>query len=443
MIRNSEADEMRAKILSLIPEYFQRAFDKGTFIPGKTPIPASGKVFDSDDVAGLIEASLDFWLTAGRFAEAFEEKFAERVGTSHCCLVNSGSSANLLALAALTSRTLGGRALVPGDEVITPAVGFPTTVNPIYQLGLTPVYVDVEPRTYNVSLGSLKKAISPKTKAIFMAHTLGNPFDCGGAASFAREHGLWLVEDCCDALGSEFQNRGTGTFGDLAAFSFYPAHHITTGEGGAVVTDSHELAALIQSFRDWGRHCRCAPGQDNRCGMRFSQQFGELPKGYDHKYVYSEIGYNLKMTDMQAAVGLSQLKKLDAFIEKRRENFQYLSERLQDFQDTILLPAATPGSNPSWFGFPLAIKPECGIVREDLLRFLEQRKVGTRLLFGGNLTRQPAYIGRKHRIAEELRNTDFVMNHVFWVGIYPGLTREMLDYTVSCISEFLAEQRRL
>jgi CDP-6-deoxy-D-xylo-4-hexulose-3-dehydrase len=438
MRHDSETDEMRTKILSLVPEYFQRAFKKEKFIPGKTPIPASGKVFDSDDIASLIDASLDFWLTAGRFAEEFEENFAERTGMSHCFLVNSGSSANLLALAALTSRTLGSRALVPGDEVITPAVGFPTTVNPIYQLGLTPVYVDVELQTYNAPLDNIKEALSPRTKAIFMAHTLGNPFDCESISSFAKEHSLWLVEDCCDALGSEFQNRKVGTFGDLATFSFYPAHYITTGEGGAVVTDSRELAALLQSFRDWGRHCQCATGQDNRCGMRFSRQFGELPKGYDHKYVYSEIGYNLKMTDMQAAVGLSQLKKLDGFIEKRRENFKYLGERLQGLKDMILLPRVSLGSNPSWFGFLMAIKPEFGIVREDLLRFLEQRKVGTRLLFGGNLTRQPAYIGRKHRISQELQNTDFVMNHAFWVGIYPGLTHEMLDYTVSCISEFLA-----
>jgi CDP-6-deoxy-D-xylo-4-hexulose-3-dehydrase len=391
-------------------------------------------VFDQDDVFALVDASLDFWLTAGRFAEEFEEKFAGWVGTGHAFLVNSGSSANLLALACLTSGTLGDRALKPGDEVITVAAGFPTTVNPIYQYGLIPVYADVDLATYNASFESVRAAASHRTKAIFLAHTLGNPFDAERIASFARENSLWLIEDCCDALGSELGGRKTGTFGDLSTFSFYPAHHITMGEGGAVLTSSPELARLVQSFRDWGRDCRCNPGQDNRCGMRFSQKFGELPEGYDHKYVYSEIGYNMKATDMQAAVGLSQLKKLEGFIDKRRKNFRYLRERLQNLQDKIILPEESPNSNPSWFGFPIAIKPESGIVREDMLRYLDTCRIGTRLLFGGNLTRQPAYIGRNHRIAGELKNTDYVMNNVFWVGVYPGLSEEMLSYIVSCIS---------
>lgn len=430
-------DERRSEILALMPDYFYRAFPKSDFIPGKSPVPVSGKVFDAEDLAALVDASLDFWLTTGRFAEQFERNFAQWVGVNHAFLVNSGSSANLIALAALTSQTLGSRALQPGDEVITVAAGFPTTVNPIYQYGLVPVYVDVELGTYNVSLQSVVDALSPKTKAILIAHTLGNPFDAESIALLAKEKGLWFIEDCCDALGSELEGQKVGTFGDIATFSFYPAHHITMGEGGAVLTRSVELTRLIQSFRDWGRDCCCDPGQDNRCGMRFCRQFGELPDGYDHKYVYSEIGYNLKVTDMQAAVGLSQLKKLDGFIEQRQKNYAYLKERLVKYSDRMLLPESTKTSQPSWFGFPIGIKPESGIVREDMLRYLDSRKIGTRLLFGGNLTRQPAYLGKKHRISGILTNTDFVMNQVFWVGVYPGLSQEMLDYIVDSIDSFL------
>ena len=436
MKNKTGADERRSEILSLLPDYFNHAFPKQNFIPGKSPVPVSGKVFDVDDLASLMEASLDFWLTTGRFAEEFERDFAAWVGLNHAFLVNSGSSANLIALAALTSQTLGQRALQPGDEVITVAAGFPTTVNPIYQYGLVPVYADVELGTYNVSLQSVADALSPKTKALFIAHTLGNPFDVEKIALLAKEKGLWLIEDCCDALGSELGGRKVGTFGDIATFSFYPAHHITMGEGGAVLTHSAELARLIQSFRDWGRDCCCDPGQDNRCGRRFSQKFGELPAGYDHKYVYSEIGYNLKLTDMQAAVGVSQLKKLDGFIGRRRENYAYLRDKLEKHSDRLLLPEPTKGSNPSWFGFPIGIKLQSGIVREDLLRYLDLRKIGTRLLFGGNLTRQPAYLEKKHRISGTLTNTDFVMNQVFWVGLYPGLSREMLDYIVSSMDAF-------
>jgi CDP-6-deoxy-D-xylo-4-hexulose-3-dehydrase len=430
-------DTVRSEILSLIPDYFKSAFPKQRFVPGETPIPVSGRVFDERDVAALVDASLDFWLTAGRFADEFERNFAEYVGTEHAFLVNSGSSANLLALACLTSKTLSGRALEPGDEVITVAAGFPTTVNPIYQYGLTPVYVDVELGTYNTTLEMIRRAVSPRTKAILLAHTLGNPFDAERISNFAKENSIWLIEDCCDALGSLLHGKKAGAFGDVSTFSFYPAHHITMGEGGAVLTNSSELAGLIQSFRDWGRDCRCNTGMDNRCGMRFRRKFGELPEGYDHKYVYSEIGYNFKATDMQAAVGLSQLKKLDGFIARRKENFRYLFDRLRGLGDKILLPEAAPNSDPSWFGFPIAIRPETGLKRGDILRYLQSKRIGTRMLFGGNLTRQPAYIGRDHRVAGELRNTDYVMNNVFWVGVYPGLSSQVLSYVAECFEVFL------
>jgi CDP-6-deoxy-D-xylo-4-hexulose-3-dehydrase len=426
----------RAEILSLIPAHYEEVFPKRRFIPGETRIPVSGRVFDERDIASLVDAALDFWLTAGRFAREFEEKFAKWVGVKHAHLVNSGSSANLLAIACLTSKTLGDRALKLGDEVITAAAGFPTTVNPIYQCGLTPVYADVQLGTYNAAPESIEAAMSPRTKAIFLAHTLGNPFDASRVAEFARENSLWLIEDCCDALGSELYGKKTGTFGDISTFSFYPAHHITMGEGGAVLTNSDTLAGLIQSFRDWGRDCRCDTGQDNRCGGRFSQKLGELPFGYDHKYIYSEIGYNMKATDMQAAIGLSQLEKLDGFIARRRENFNYLYNRLKDIEDKLLLPQATPGSDPSWFGFPMAIRPETHISRAALTKYLDSKKIGTRPLFGGNLTRQPAYTGRDHRIAGELRNTDYAMDNVFWMGVYPGLSEEMLDYAAECLIEF-------
>jgi CDP-6-deoxy-D-xylo-4-hexulose-3-dehydrase len=432
---NGAGNTKRAEILSLIPEHFEEAFHKRKFVPGEMHIPVSGRVFDERDVASLVDASLDFWLTAGRFAGEFEEKFAKWVGAGYAHLVNSGSSANLLAIACLTSKTLGDRALKPGDEVITTAAGFPTTAGPIYQYGLTPVYVDIRLGTYNAALGEIEAAISPRTKAIFLAHTLGNPFDARNAAKFARDNSLWLIEDCCDALGSELDGKRAGTFGDISTFSFYPAHHITMGEGGAVLTDSPKLSELIRSFRDWGRDCRCETGHDDRCGMRFSQKFGELPHGYDHKYVYSEIGYNLKATDMQAAIGLSQLGKLDGFVARRRENFNYMSERLKDLGDRLLLPEAAPGSNPSWFGFPIGIRPEANIERVDLLRYLDSKKIGTRLLFGGNLTRQPAFLGRNHRVAADLRNTDYVTDNVFWVGVYPGLSDEMLNYAAACIRE--------
>lgn len=429
----SKADKIRAKILSHISEYKQAAFPDKAFIPGVTAVPVSGKVFDEADIASLVDASLDFWLTAGCYADTFERHFSEVCGLRHSFLVNSGSSANLLAIAVLASHTLGKRAIFPGDEVITVAAGFPTTVNPIYQVGAVPVYVDVEIPTYNTTPERIEAAISPKTKAIILAHTLGNPFDAESIAKIAKDNGIWLIEDCCDALGSKLHGKKVGTFGDIATYSFYPAHHITMGEGGAVATDCGELAKLIQAFRDWGRDCTCATGHDNRCGKRFSQKFGELPEGYDHKYVYSEIGYNLKVTDMQAAIGVSQLKKLDLFIKKRRENFTCLFNALKECEEFFILPQATPNSNPSWFGFPMTIRRESALDREDLMRYLDTKKIGTRLLFGGNLTKQPAYMGKNHRIIGGLGNTDFVMEKVFWLGVYPGLTNEMLDYIIDSI----------
>lgn len=438
----NKADKIRSQILSCIPQYLQFAFAEKPFVPGVSPVPVSGKVFDEDDVSALVDASLDFWLTAGRYAATFEQRFANVCGLRHSFLVNSGSSANLLAIAALTSPSLGGRAIVPGDEVITTAAGFPTTVNPIYQIGAVPVYIDVEIPTYNTTLARIEEALSPKTKAIILAHTLGNPFDAEVIADFSRKNGLWLIEDCCDALGSELKGEKVGTFGDIATYSFYPAHHITMGEGGAVSTNSDELAKLLQSFRDWGRDCTCATGYDNRCGSRFSQKFGELPKGYDHKYVYSEIGYNLKVTDMQAAVGVSQLKKLNYFIQKRRENFFYLTRALEKYSDFFLLPKKTPNSMPSWFGFPLAIRPDSGINREGLLQFLNSQKIGTRLLFGGNLTKQPAYIGKKHRVVGDLINTNFIMSQAFWLGIYPALSVNMLSFIVESFEEFLTKNNK-
>jgi len=431
----SRAEEIRKQILELVGEYSREAFAKKPFVPGETPVPVSGRVFDGKDVATLVDSSLDFWLTSGRFAEEFERKFANRVGVRCARLVNSGSSANLIAMSVLTSPTLGERQLKPGDEVITVAAGFPTTVNPIFQNRAVPVFIDVELGTYNADVSKLEAALSPRSRAIIFAHTLGNPFDVKTVAAFARKHNLWLIEDCCDALGATFEGQNAGTFGDLATVSFYPAHHITMGEGGCVLTDKPYLAKLIESFRDWGRDCWCAPGKENTCGKRFEWQLGSLPRGYDHKYTYSHIGYNLKVTDMQAAVGLSQLDKLDGFIAARKRNFATLHKGLEPVQDFFLLPEATPGSDPSWFGFPIAVKPESGVTRDRVIHHLESHKIGTRLLFGGNLTRQPAYKDCEFRIAGELTNADYVMNNVFWIGVYPGLTEEMLQYMLTSLGE--------
>ena len=406
------------------------------FVRGETPVPVSGKVLDASDYVHLVEASMEGWLTAGRFHEDFERGLARYVGVRNAVFVNSGSSANLVALSALTSPKLGKKALKPGDEVITVAAGFPTTVNPIIQNGLVPVFVDVELATYDAVIDQVKEAISPKTRAIMMAHTLGNPFDVAQIKSICQEHDLWLVEDSCDALGSTYDGKRTGSFGDTATVSFYPAHHITTGEGGAVFVNKPLIKKQVESFRDWGRDCYCATGHDNTCHKRFEWQLGNLPKGYDHKYIYSHIGYNLKATDMQAALGLSQLKKLDRFVSARKQNFATLGRLLGDIPDFIM-PEATANSDPSWFGFPLTIRQESAIDRTELLRHLDQHRIGTRLLFAGNLLKQPAYMNIDHRVIGDLKNSDLVMTNTFWLGVYPGLTSEMLEYVSYVIHEFV------
>jgi CDP-6-deoxy-D-xylo-4-hexulose-3-dehydrase len=432
---SSTKEELRRKILDLVHEYHDVAFGAKPFSDAPSA-PVAGRVFDARELQNLVDASLDFWLTGGRYAQEFERRFAEFFGLQHAMLVNSGSSANLLALSCLTSAQLKERQLRPGDEVITVAAGFPTTVNPIFQNQLVPVFLDVTIPTYDVDIDRLEAAISPRTKAIFMAHTLGNPFDLAAVADCAKRHGLWLIEDCCDALGSTYQGRLAGTFGDLSTFSFYPAHHITMGEGGAVLTNSRQLKKLVESFRDWGRDCWCQTGHDNTCRRRFDWKLGELPYGYDHKYTYSHIGYNLKLTDMQAAVGVAQLDKLPDFIRQRRENFRKLYEGLSDLQDIFVLPQATEGSDPSWFGFPIGVRTDAPFSREELLRHLETQRVGTRLLFGGNLLRQPAYQGLNYRVVGELSNSDWVMNQVFWIGVYPGLDAARVAHQLDAIHQF-------
>jgi len=430
---NPKADQLRAQILSLIGEYHQAAFPEKTFIPGESYVSYAGRVFDDREIRNLVDASLDFWLTTGRFAQRFERDFAQWIGARHCLLVNSGSSANLVALAALTSPRLGDRRLRPGDEVITVAAGFPTTLNPIFQNGLVPVFVDVTLRNYNVDTSQLKAALSPRTRAMILAHTLGNPFDVDAVSRFARDHDLWLVEDCCDAVGSTWCGRKVGTFGDLATVSFYPAHHITMGEGGAVLTNTPALHTIAESFRDWGRDCWCEPGCDNTCGKRFGWQLGDLPAGYDHKFTYSHIGYNLKLTDMQAAVGLAQLEKLAGFVAARRRNFSALREGLAGLEEFFILPEPTAGAEPSWFGFPIAVRPEAPFSRNQATRYLEDHKIATRLLFGGNLVRQPAYRDSAFRVVGSLSQTDFVMNQVFWIGVYPGIQGQILEYMLETL----------
>lgn len=427
------ADELRAQILEMVSRYYRAAFPPQKFIPGETPVPISGKVFDEAEIRLLVDAGLDFWLTTGRYAAQFEDEFARLFGLRYAMLANSGSSANLLALTALTSSSLGEKALRAGDEVITVASGFPTTVNPIIQNNLVPVFVDVEIPTYNVETSQLEAALSTRTRAVSLAHTLGNPFDLATVTDFVKRHNLWLIEDCCDAVGATYNNRHVGTFGDMATVSFYPAHHITMGEGGCVLTNRPMLKTLIESFRDWGRDCWCVPGVSNTCGKRFEWQLGDLPYGYDHKYTYSHIGYNLKLTDMQAAVGVAQLKKLPSFIETRRRNFAFLYEGLRDLEEFFILPQATNNSEPSWFGFPLAVRLDAPFSRDDVLRYLENYKIATRLLFGGNLLRQPAYQNVQHRKIGDLANSDFVMNQVLWMGVWPGLTIEMLSFVIETL----------
>jgi CDP-6-deoxy-D-xylo-4-hexulose-3-dehydrase len=421
----------------LVAEYHAAAFPTEPFVPGESPIPVSGKVFDAAELEHLVDASLDFWLTTGRYAARFEREFARVMNVRHALLVNSGSSANLVALSALTSPSLGERRLRPGDEVITVATGFPTTVNPTIQNGLVPVFTDVHIPTYNIDVSQLEAARSERTRAIMVAHTLGNPFDVGTVAAFAKQHDLWLIEDCCDAVGATFRGQRVGTFGDLATVSFYPAHHITMGEGGAVLTSKPAIKKLVESFRDWGRDCWCDPGKENTCGKRFCWKLGELPEGYDHKYTYSHIGYNLKLTDMQAAVGVAQLSKLPGFIEARRRNFASLHEGLRELSDVLILPEATPGSEPSWFGFPIAVRHEAGFTRDALVRHLESNRIATRLLFGGNLVRQPAYREVRYRQIGDLRNADFVMNQVFWIGVFPGLGGAHIEHMCDVIRAFV------
>lgn len=435
------AAAVREQILGLVNEFHDLEFAPREFVPGETPVPVSGRVFDADELLHLVDASLDFWLTTGRYAKQFELQFARALGVRHALLCNSGSSANLLAVSALTSKKLGDRRLRPGDEVITVAAGFPTTVNPLILNGLVPVFVDVELGTYNLDVSQLEAAIGPRTRAIVAAHTLGNPFDLAAVLEFAKQHDLWVIEDNCDALGSMYRGKLTGSFGDFGTLSFYPAHHITMGEGGAVLTNRPQLKLLIESFRDWGRDCWCEPGEDDTCGLRFAHQLGGLPHGYDHKYIYTHVGYNLKVTDMQAAVGVAQLAKLSSFVEARRRNWQLLYDGLRPLEDVLLLPRATEGSEPSWFGFPITVRDDAPFDRNALVRHLEDRKIATRLLFGGNLTRQPAYEDVEFRVVGTLANSDVVMNRSFWIGVYPGLTEAMIAFVVSELERFVEALR--
>ncbi len=429
-------EAIKQQILNLVEQYSAVQYAPKAFTAGASVIPPSGKVIGAAELKNMVEASLDGWLTTGRFNEAFEKRFAEFVGVPYALTTTSGSSANLLAFTALTSHKLGARALKPGDEVITVAAGFPTTVNPMLQNGMVPVFVDVEPTTYNIDPSKIEAALSPKTRAIMIAHTLGNPFDLDAVMVVAKKHDLWVIEDCCDALGSRYKGRHVGTFGHIATCSFYPAHHITMGEGGMIFTKDRDLRGIIESFRDWGRDCYCGPGCDNTCGKRFGQQLGSLPMGYDHKYTYSHLGYNLKITDMQAACALAQMDRLPEFIEARKRNFAFLKERLKSCEEFLMLPEATAGSEPSWFGFPITVREAAGVNRVELLKYLDQYKIGTRLLFAGNLTRQPYFEGRTYRISGELINTDTIMNNTLWVGVYPGLTEEMLSFVVEKIEAF-------
>jgi len=434
--RPALADVFREVIQRDVAAYARHHLARAPFLPGETAIPASGKVLDAADLRNLVDASLDGWLTTGRFNDGFEARLAAFLGVRRALTTNSGSSANLLALSALTSPVLGDRALRPGDEVIGVAAGFPTTVNPVLQNGLVPVLLDVALGTYNIRVEQIEAALTPRTRAIMLAHTLGNPFDLDAILRLKEKYGLWLIEDCCDALGSTWRDRRVGAFGDIGTLSFYPAHHITMGEGGAVFTDDPELARIVESFRDWGRDCYCPPGRENTCGKRFGWKLGALPSGYDHKYVYSHAGYNLKITDMQAAVGLSQLDKAEEFIAARKRNFAHLRARLASVEEFMILPEATAGSDPSWFGFPMTLREDAGVNRVDLLTYLDQYRIGTRLLFAGNLTRQPYFAGVKYRAPLPLTNTDAVMERTFWVGVHPGLTPEMLDYVAERIEVF-------
>jgi len=432
-----KTDSIRKEIASLVSEYAELQYRAKPFEAGKSVVPPSGKVIGETELQYMVEASLDAWLTTGRFNDAFEKRLREFLDVKHVLTVNSGSSANLLAFSALTSPKLGDRALKAGDEVIAVAAGFPTTVNPVIQHACIPVFVDVDIPTYNIDAGKIEAAISDKTKAIMIAHTLGNPFDLKKVRAIADKYKLWLIEDCCDALGSTYDGKVVGTYGDIATLSFYPAHHITMGEGGAVFTNHGKLKLILESIRDWGRDCFCAPGKDDTCGKRFCWKLGDLPEGYDHKYVYSHIGYNLKISDMQAACGLAQMDRLEGFVESRKNNFSYLKQALSPLEKYFILPEATKASDPSWFGFPITIREDAPFSRVDLLKFLDEKKIGSRLLFAGNLTKQPYFKDVNYRISGKLTNTDMIMNNTFWVGVYPGLGDKELGFVVKEMKTFL------
>ncbi|MDH1528606.1 lipopolysaccharide biosynthesis protein RfbH [Pseudomonas mosselii] len=434
---DSTAQQLRQQIAELVGRYAELQMAPKPFVAGQSSVAPSGKVIGAGELQAMTEAVLDGWLTTGRFNEAFEKRLAKYLGRRCVLTTNSGSSSNLLAFSALTSPRLGDRAIRPGDEVIGVAAGFPTTVNPILQFGAVPVFVDIEMGTYNINPALIEAAIGPKTKAIMLAHTLGNPFDLGAIRALCDKYGLWLIEDCCDALGSTYQGRMVGTFGDIGTLSFYPAHHITMGEGGAVFTDSPLLKRIIESFRDWGRDCYCAPGEDNTCSKRFCWQMGDLPQGYDHKYTYSHLGYNLKITDMQAACALAQMDRVDDFVAARKRNFAWLSERLAGCADKLILPQATPNSDPSWFGYPITLHDGCGVSRVELVRYLDEQGVGTRLLFAGNLTRQPYMQGLNYRVSGELPVTDKIMNDTFWIGLWPGLSDDHLEHAARSLETYL------
>lgn len=429
--------DLKKEIFDLVVKYYAEKHKTKPFVPGETYIPYAGRVYDEKEMVSLVDSALDFWLTSGRFTKQFEEEFAKFLGVKHCILTNSGSSANLLAISALTSPKLGERRLKPGDEVITAACAFPTTVNPIIQNNFIPVFLDVDVGIYNIQAEKIEDALSEKTKAIFLAHTLGNPFDLDKVLEVCEKYSLWLIEDNCDALGSKYNGRYTGTFGHIATFSFYPAHHITMGEGGALVTNDAKLKMLIESFRDWGRDCWCEPGHDNTCGKRFGWQLGSLPYGYDHKYIYSHIGYNLKITEMQSAVGVAQLKKLPDFIKARKNNWKIIYNELKKYENYFILPKATDKSYPSWFGFLLTVKENAPFSRNEITSYLEGNKIATRLLFSGNITHHPSFENVKFRIYGNLKNTDFIMNNTFWVGVYPGLNKEMINYVIGKFDEFM------
>jgi len=436
VVPDENLDTLRNSIIALVQRYAEIAYAPKPFTAGESPVPVSGKVIGAAELKNMVDASLDGWLTTGRFNAEFEKRLAAYLGVTCLITVNSGSSANLVAFSTLTSPRLGKRAIRRGDEVISVAAGFPTTVNPILQFGAVPVFVDVDLATHNIDASKIEAAVTRKTKAIMLAHSLGNPFNLDVVTAVCKKYDLWLVEDCCDALGATYDGRLVGTFGDIATLSFYPAHHITMGEGGAVFTNNPELKLIAESFRDWGRDCYCAPGKDNTCNKRFCWKLGDLPQGYDHKYIYSHLGYNLKITDMQAACALAQLDRVDEFIAARRANFDYLKQRLHSCEEYLQLPEATPNSQPSWFGFPVVLKERSGIERVDLVNYLDQNRIGTRLLFAGNLTRQPYMIGQNYRVSGDLKNTDIVMKQTFWLGVFPGLTKDHLDFVVSRLEEF-------